>query len=112
MRGSVAGAACRACRACSSILVTFPAARGAGSWSTSRALQRVRSLRRDALELAHAAARVPIHHVEVALLVPVGAVRRKEHAVLPLVLRDAVLRAQRFVGLIAELAHELVLLVE
>lgn len=71
-----------------------------------------RRRRGDRHELADAPEEVPILHVDRARLVDADAVRRQEHAVLPLVARHAVLRAQARLGVVAEVADELVVLVE
>lgn len=71
-----------------------------------------RRRRGDGHELADPTEEVPILHVDRARLVDADAVRRQEHAVLPLVARHAVLRAHARLGIVAEVADELVVLVE
>lgn len=63
-------------------------------------------------ELADASEEVPILHVDRALLVDADAVRRQEHAVLPLVARHAVLGAQTRLRVVAKVADEPIVLVE
>src|SRR5688572_25639152 len=64
------------------------------------------------VELADAAEGIPIHHVEIAVAIPVRAVGREELAGAPLLERHAVLRAQTLVGLLSEVRDEEVPAVE
>src|SRR5690606_29081730 len=76
-----------------------------------RLLCRIRA-RLDPVESRQASGLVPVHHVDVAGRIEGDAVRRSEDAFLPVVGGDAEIRPLLLLGIVAEISHLLVVLVE